>query len=112
MGQSVHAELTPVLARELCQRTDSAAVLEGSIAKLGSQYVLGFKAVNCRTGTTLTEQQVRAASKEQILAATDKAAAALRRSLGESLSTVEKFGTPLEQTTTPSLEALQAYTLA
>src|SRR5215469_4294056 len=112
MGQPVDAKLTPVLAKELCQRTGSAAVLEGSITNLGSQYVLGFKAVNCRTGTTLTEQQVRAASKEQVLSATDKAAAALRHSLGESLSTVEKFSTPLEQTTTPSLEALQAYTLA
>jgi DNA-binding winged helix-turn-helix (wHTH) protein/predicted Zn-dependent protease len=112
MGQPGDAKLTPVLARELCQRTGSAAVLEGSIANLGSQYVLGFKAVNCRTGATLTEQQVRAASKEQFLAATDKAAAALRHSLGESLSTVEKFSTPLEQTTTPSLEALQAYTRA
>src|SRR5215470_7035027 len=112
MGQPVDAKLTPVLARELCQRTGSAAVLDGSIANLGSQYVLGFKAVNCRTGGTLTEQQVRAASKEQVLSATDKAAAALRHGLGESLSTVEKFSTPLEQTTTPSLEALQAYTLA
>jgi DNA-binding winged helix-turn-helix (wHTH) protein/tetratricopeptide (TPR) repeat protein len=112
MGQPVDANLTPVLARELCQRTGSAAVLEGSITNLGSQYVLGFKAVNCRTGGTLTEQQVRAASKEQVLSATDKAAAALRHSLGESLSTVEKFSTPLEQTTTPSLEALQAYTVA
>jgi DNA-binding winged helix-turn-helix (wHTH) protein/tetratricopeptide (TPR) repeat protein len=112
MGQPVDARLTPVLARELCQRTGSAAVLEGSITNLGSQYVLGFKAVNCRTGGTLTEQQVRAASKEQVLSATDKAAAALRHSLGESLSTVEKFSTPLEQTTTPSLEALQAYTVA
>jgi DNA-binding winged helix-turn-helix (wHTH) protein len=67
MGQPGDAKLSPVLARELCQRTGSAAVLEGSIANLGSQYVLGFKAVNCRTGATLTEQQVRAASKEQIL---------------------------------------------
>src|SRR6516164_9369537 len=112
MGQPVDAKLTPVLARELCQRTGSAAVLEGSITSLGSQYVLGFKAVNCRTGGTLTEEQVRAPSKEQVLAATDKVAAALRHNLGESLSTVEKFSTPLEQSTTPSLEALQAYTLA
>ena len=74
--------------------------------------MLGFKAVNCRTGNNLTEEQVRATGKEQVLVATDRATAGLRRSLGESLSTVEKFSTPLEQATTPSLEALQAYSLA
>jgi eukaryotic-like serine/threonine-protein kinase len=112
MGQKPDAKLTPEIALELCQRTGSAAVLEGSIANLGSQYVLGFKAVNCRTGNNLAEEQVRATGKEQVLAATDRATAGLRRSLGESLSTVEKFSTPLEQATTPSLEALQAYSLA
>jgi predicted Zn-dependent protease/predicted Ser/Thr protein kinase len=112
MGQRGDAKLTPVIARELCQRTGSAAVLEGSIANLGSQYVLGFKAVSCRTGDILTEEQVRASGKEQVLAATDRAAVGLRRSLGESLSTVQRFNTPLEQATTPSLEALQAYSLA
>ncbi len=112
MGHPGDAKLTPVIALELCQRTGSAAVLEGSIANFGSQYVLGFKVVNCRTGGNVTEEQVRATSKEQVLAATDKATASLRRSLGESLSTVERFSTPLEQATTPSLEALQAYSLA
>jgi serine/threonine protein kinase/tetratricopeptide (TPR) repeat protein len=112
MGQPSDSKLTPVIALELCQRTGSAAVLEPSIANLGSQYVLGFKAVNCRTGNNLAEEQVRATGKEQVLAATDRAAVGLRRSLGESLSTVEKFSTPLEQATTPSLEALQAYSLA
>jgi eukaryotic-like serine/threonine-protein kinase len=112
MGQRGDAKLTPVVARELCQRTGSAAVLEGSIANLGSQYVLGFKAVNCRTGDILAEEQVRASGKEQVLSGTDKAAVGLRRSLGESLSTVQRFNTPLEQATTPSLEALQAYSLA
>jgi eukaryotic-like serine/threonine-protein kinase len=112
MGQPGDAKLTPAIAVQLCQRTGSTAVLEGSIASLGSQYVLGLKAVNCRTGNNLSEEQVRATSKEEVLAAADKAAASLRRRLGESLSSVEKFSTPLEQATTPSLEALQAYTLA
>jgi serine/threonine protein kinase/tetratricopeptide (TPR) repeat protein len=112
MGKPSDAKLTPAIALQLCQRTGSAAVLEGSIAYLGSQYVLGFKAVNCRTGNNLSEEQVRAPGKEQVLAAADKAAVSLRRSLGESLSSVEKFSTPLEQATTPSLEALQAYSLA
>jgi tetratricopeptide (TPR) repeat protein len=111
MGQSADAKLTPGIARDLCQRTGSAAVFDGSIASLGNQYVLGLKAVNCRTGDTLAEEQARATGKEQVLAAMDKAAEKLRQKLGESLSTVEKFDTPVEQATTPSLEALQAYSL-
>ena len=112
MGQPGDAKLTPAIAVQLCQRTGSTAVLEGSIAKLGSQYVLGFKAVNCKTGNNLSEEQGRAANKEQVLTVADTVAVSLRRSLGESLSSVEKFSTPLEQATTPSLEALQAYSLA
>ena len=111
MGQPLNAKLTPEIARELCQRTESAAVLDGSIATLGSQYVLGLKAVNCRTGDTLADEQERATGKEQVLAAMDKAAAKLRAKLGESLTTVVKFDTPLVQATTPSLEALKAYSL-
>ena len=111
MGQPAEAKLTPAIARELCQRTESAAVLDGSIASLGSQYVLGLKAVSCRTGDTVAEEQVRASGKEQVLLAMDKAVAKLRGKLGESLSTVQKFDTPVEQATTPSLEALQAYSL-
>jgi hypothetical protein len=111
MGQPTDAKLTPVIARELCQRTASAAVLDGSIANLGSQYILGIKAVNCRTGSNLAEAQERATGKEQVLAAMDKAAAKLRGNLGESLSTVEKLDAPLGQATTPSLEALQAFSL-
>jgi tetratricopeptide (TPR) repeat protein/predicted Ser/Thr protein kinase len=112
MGQPGDARLTPVIARELCQRTGSTAVLEGLIASLGSQYVLGFRVVNCHTGDILAEEQEEATAKEQVLAATDRAAMDLRRSLGESLSTVQRFNTPLEQATTPSLDALQAYSLA
>jgi eukaryotic-like serine/threonine-protein kinase len=111
MGQPPDARLTLEIARDLCQRTEGAAVLDGSIASLGSQYVLGLKAENCRTGDSLAGEQVRATGKEQVLAAMDKAAANLRSKLGESLSTVQKFDTPIEQATTPSLEALQAYSL-
>jgi eukaryotic-like serine/threonine-protein kinase len=111
MGQPADARLTPETARELCQRSGSAAVLGGSIANLGSQYVLGLKVVNCRTGDTLVEEQERATGKEEVLSALDKAASNLRRKLGESLSTVEKLDTPLEEATTPSLEALQAFSL-
>src|SRR5262249_5626662 len=111
MGQPADGKLTPEIARELCQRAGSAAALHGSIVSLGSQYVLGLKAVNCRTGDTLAEVQERAMGKEQVLAAMDKAAVELRKKLGESLSTVQKFDRPVEQATTPSLEALQAYSL-
>jgi serine/threonine protein kinase/Flp pilus assembly protein TadD len=111
MGQSADAKLTLEIARDLCQRTGSKAYLSGSIASLGSQFVLGLNAVNCRTGDSLAEEQERATGKEQVLAAMDRAAAKLRAKLGESLSTVQKLDTPVEQATTPSLEALQAYSL-
>ena len=111
MGQPPDARLTPEIARDVCQRSGSKAYLSGSIASLGSQYVLGLKAVNCVTGETLAEEQERASGKEQVLSAMDKAAPKLRTKLGESLNTVQKFDTPLEQATTPSLEALQAYSL-
>jgi len=111
MGQPADAPLTPEIARELCQRTESAAVLDGSIAKLGSQFVLGLQAGNCRTGDVLAAEQVTAEAKEHVLKALGEAAAKLRGKLGESLTTVQKFDTPLEQASTPSLEALQAYSL-
>ena len=111
MGQPTEARLTPEIARDLCQRAGAKAYLSGSIASLGSQFVLGLNAVNCQTGDTLAEEQVRATGKEQVLPAMDKVAAKLRQKLGESLSTVQKFDTPIEQATTPSLEALQAYSL-
>ena len=111
MGQPSDARLTPEIARDLCQRTESAAVLDGSIANLGSQYVLGLEAVNCLTGDSLAQEQVTADGKERVLKALGEAATKLREKLGESLSTVQKLDTPLEQATTPSLEALQAYSL-
>jgi eukaryotic-like serine/threonine-protein kinase len=111
MGQPPDARLTPAIARELCQRVGSRAFLSGSIANLGTQYVMGLNAVNCRTGDSLAQELVTADSKERVLKVLGEAAARMRAKLGESLSTVEKLGKPLEQATTPSLEALQAYTL-
>jgi eukaryotic-like serine/threonine-protein kinase len=111
MGQPGDAKVTSDVARELCQRTQSAAVLDGSIASLGSKYVLGIQARNCHTGDVLAEEQTTADSKEQALKALDGAATKLRAKLGESLSSVQKFDTPLQQATTSSLEALQAYSM-
>jgi len=109
MGQPPDARVTPQIARDLCQRTQSAAYLTGSIANLGNQYVIGLKVVSCATGDVLAQEQETANGKEKVLGALDASAGKLRRKLGESLKTVEKFSTPLEQATTPSLEALQAY---
>src|SRR3984893_5705836 len=111
MGQPTEARLTPEIARDLCKRAGAKAYLSGSIASLGSQFVLGLNAVNCQTGDTLADEQARATGKEQVLPAMDNVAAKLRHKLGESLSTVQKFDTPIVQATTPSLEALQAYSL-
>jgi DNA-binding winged helix-turn-helix (wHTH) protein/Tfp pilus assembly protein PilF len=111
MGQPADARLSPAIARDLCQRVGSRAYLSGSIANLGTQYVLGISAVNCRTGDVLAQELVTADSKERVLRVLGEAAAKIRSKLGESLSSVEKLDTPLEQATTPSLEALQAYSL-
>lgn len=109
MGQPADARLLPDIGREICQRTHSAAVLSGSIANLGNQYVLGLRAANCRTGDSLAEEQETADGKEQVLRALSQAATKLRGKLGESLKSVERFDAPLEQVTTSSLPALQAY---
>jgi tetratricopeptide (TPR) repeat protein len=111
MTRSPSERLTQDLAREVCQRAGSKAYLAGSIAALGTQYVIGLNAVNCQTGDSLAEEQERATGKEQVLAAMDKAAAKFRNEVGESLSSVQKFDVPLLQATTNSLEALKAYTL-
>jgi serine/threonine protein kinase len=111
MGQPAEVPLTPEIARQLCRRTKSTAVLMGSIASLGSQYVLGLQAVDCVTGDSLAHEQATADGKERVLKALNEAAVKLRRKLGERLSTVQKFDIPVEQATTPSLEALQAYSL-
>jgi eukaryotic-like serine/threonine-protein kinase len=112
MTQKPDAKLTPEVARELCQRTASAAVMEGSIAQIGTPYLLTLKAVNCSTGATLASTEVQASDKNHVLDALGKTASEMRNKLGESLSTVQKFDTPLEQATTPSLEALKAFSSA
>jgi eukaryotic-like serine/threonine-protein kinase len=111
MTRPVGTKLTTEVARELCQRASSKAYLAGSIGGLGSEYVLGLKAVNCQNGETLAEVQGTAAAKEKVLDALGEAVSKLRGELGESLSTVQKFDVPLEQATTSSLEALKAYSL-
>jgi eukaryotic-like serine/threonine-protein kinase len=111
MGHPAGDRLTPEVTREVCQRTGSKAMLTGSIAGLGSQFVIGLKAVNCNTGDVLAEAQEQAAGKETVLKALDAAAVSLRGKLGESLSSVQKYATPVEEATTPSLEALKAYSL-
>ncbi len=111
MGASADTRLTEDIARQVCQRAGSKAMILGSISSLGSQYVLGLKAINCRTGDSLGNEQAEAASREQVLSALGKAATQLRAKLGESLASLQKYDTPIEQATTPSLEALQAYSL-
>jgi tetratricopeptide (TPR) repeat protein len=111
MGQPKDARVTQELGRGVCQRTASAASIEGSIASLGSQYVLGLKAVNCANGDLLAQEQVTANGKEQVLKALGDAAIKLRGRLGESLASVQKYDAPPENVTTSSLDALQAYSL-
>ena len=111
MTRPPDTKLTPDVARELCQRAGSKAYIAGSIASLGSEYVLGLKAVNCQNGDALAEAQVTASSKEKVLDALGTAATKLRGQLGESLATVQRFDVPLSEATTSSLEALKAYSL-
>src|SRR5262245_17000339 len=109
MNQPADARLTPDVAQGVCVRTASAAVLEGSIAMLGSQYVLGLRARHCTTGDILADEQAQAARKEEILSALSQMATRFRTRVGESLATIEKHSTPLKEATTPSLEALKAF---
>ena len=109
MGQPAQ-RITPELAREICIRTGSKATVLGSISSLGSQYVIGLSAVGCGNGDTLATEQGQAAGKQDVLKTLGRAAKDLRRKLGESLVTVEKFDVPVEATT-PSLEALQTYSM-
>jgi tetratricopeptide (TPR) repeat protein len=112
MGQPADTKLIPAIAREVCQRTASAAVLDGSIGKIGTQYLLTLKAVNCESGKTLASTEAQASDENHVLNALGKVSVEIRNELGESLSTIQKFDTPLEQATTPSLEALKAYSSA
>ncbi|MGO9123873.1 MAG: protein kinase domain-containing protein [Terriglobales bacterium] len=110
MGRPSGERVTRDVGREVCMRTGSKALLAGSIAGLGSHYAIGLKAVNCRTGDVLGAAEAEAESREKVLQTLGQAAATLRGKLGESLASVQKFDKPLDEATTPSLEALQAYT--
>jgi eukaryotic-like serine/threonine-protein kinase len=110
MGRSSDERITPETAREICLRTGSKALLKGSISRLGSQYLVGLEAVNCGTGDRLAKEQADASSKEDVLKALGRAGGSIRTKLGESLASVQKFDVPIEATT-PSLEALKAYSM-
>jgi eukaryotic-like serine/threonine-protein kinase len=112
MGASEDPHLTSDLARQVCERLGSTAVIEGSIARIGTQYVLGLHAVNCATGETLDDEQVQVAKKEDILGALTRIAGRFRSHAGESLANIRQHATPLAEATTPSLEALKAYSAA
>ena len=112
MNQPADARLTPALAQGVCVRTGSTAVLEGSIAVLGTQYVLGLRAKHCATGDILADEQAQAARKEEVLSALSEMATRFRTRVGESLATIEKHSRPLAEATTSSLDALQAYSAA
>ena len=109
MTRPPDTRLTPEVAREVCQRADSKAYIAGSIARLGSEFVLGLEAVNCESGETLAQEQATARSREEVLDMLGRAAAKLRGELGESLAMVQKFDVPLANATTASLEALKEY---
>jgi eukaryotic-like serine/threonine-protein kinase len=111
MGRSQDEVLTPELGRELCERVSAKAVLWGSISTLGKHYVIGLNAVECGSGNYLATEQIQSADKEDVLKALGRAATRLRSRLGESLSSVQRFDAPLDQATTPSLDALKAYSL-
>jgi tetratricopeptide (TPR) repeat protein len=109
MGQPPDARLTPELARELCERAGASAVLDGSIASLGSQYILGLRATNCTTGDILDQEQATVPTREDVLSSLSQIAREFRTRVGESLATVEMHSTPLPEATTSSLEALKAF---
>ena len=112
MGRSTGDRLTSDLAREVCQRTQSKAMFAGSIASIGSEYVIGLRAVDCESGESVAQEQRTAAGKEAVLKTLDAVATTMREKLGESLASIEKYDAPLEQITTPSLEALRMCSVA
>jgi eukaryotic-like serine/threonine-protein kinase len=109
MNRSPDDRVTGSLAREVCERLGVKALLKGSISALGSEYVIALNALNCRNGAVLAREQSQAARREDVLKAVDASASQLRRRLGESIGSVEKYATPLDTATTPSLEALKAF---
>lgn len=112
MGRPADQPVTGAIAKEVCEREGVKALLAGSIGKLGSDYVIHLRALNCSTDETLAEEQVQAAGRERVLQALSGATSSLREKLGESLNSIERFDAPLERTTTSSLEAFRAFTLA
>ena len=112
MTLPVTTKLTPEVTRDLCLRAGAKAYVAGTISALGTEYVVGLKAVNCQNGDALAEEQVTAPAKEKVLNALGEATAKLRQRMGESLASVQKFDAPLEEATTSSLEALKAFSLA
>ncbi len=111
MAQPKDARLTDELARQVCQRTGSAAAVDGSIAQVGTRYLLLLKAISCANGESLASAEAQAREKNDVLDALGKVATEIRGRLGESLASVQKYDTPTEAVTTPSLEALKAYSL-
>ena len=111
MGKPPGTRLTSEIAGELCQRTNSTAVLDGSISQIGTEYSVGLRAVNCASDESIAVTEAQAGDKNHVLDALNRAASTMRTKLGESLSTVQRFDTPAEQATTPSLEALHAFSL-
>jgi tetratricopeptide (TPR) repeat protein len=111
MMRAESTPLTPEIAREVCERSGSKAYVSGAITTLGSEYVLGLKAINCQNGETLAQEQATAPAKEKVLEMLGSTVSKLRGELGESLAAVQKFDVPLQQATTSSLEGLQAYSL-
>jgi tetratricopeptide (TPR) repeat protein len=112
MGQPADTRLTPALAREVCLRENATVMLGGSIASFGAHYVINVNAANCQSGDSVAREQVEADSKEHVLQTLGRSASALRRKLGESLSSIQKFDIPVEQATTSSLEALKIFSMA
>jgi eukaryotic-like serine/threonine-protein kinase len=112
MGRAPGDWLSPEVAREICVRSSGKAMLAGSISSLGSQYVIGLKAVSCDSGEVLAQEQVQAAAKEEVLTVLSQETTKLRQKLGESLSSIQRFDVPLFQVTTPSLDALRALSTA
>lgn len=111
MGRAASGKITPDMGREVCQRAGGAAELSGSIATLGSSYVIGLKATDCKSGVVLDEEQAQAAHKEDVLRALSEIASRFRKRVGETLSTIQEHDTPLAEATTPSLEALKTYSM-
>src|SRR5262249_44125093 len=111
MGRSPDERITEVVGREICQRQGLKALLTGSISGLGRHYVITLEAINAQTGDAIAREQVEADSKEQVLRSLGDGATRLRRKLGESLASIQKFDVPVEQATTALLEALKAYSL-